>query len=543
MPTEVVHHIAAGEVIDSLAAAARELIENALDARASHLVVSLWPALGRVRVADNGIGMGYEDLVQAATPHSTSKIRGHQDLGSIHSLGFRGEALHSLAQMGQLEICSRPQTGKTGWRVRYSPQGEVEASSPEGIAPGTMVTVSDLFENWPSRRQRLPSLSRQLKQVQQTVYHTALCHPHITWTAELNNKPWLSLTPGTTAQALIPQMVKSIAASDLQEGRQSLPQEATLYTVIGLPDRCHRPRPDWIKIAVNGRLVILPELEQAVLRPFRHTLPRHRYPVCFLHLTVPADHIDWNRSPDKSSVYLEGMKGWEEQVQTAIEALLRQTPGDLPDRSHHRRVTQLLKTAEQGADYGARVNLSDPLPNRTLFKALTQVHNRYILAEQPDTVCLIEQHIAHERVLYERLQAQWDIVDLATPVVLEHLSPRQLGQLQRLGLTVDPFGNHLWAVRTAPMALAHRDDLPDALLELSLGGDLDTAQVAVACRTAIRNGTPLDLDTMQTLLNDWQQTRNPRTCPHGRPICLTLEESSLARFFRRHWVIGKSHGL
>jgi DNA mismatch repair protein MutL len=173
---------------------------------------------------------------------------------------------------------------------------------------------------------------------------------------------------------------------------------------------------------------------------------------------------------------------------------------------------------------------------------LAQVHDRYILAEQPDGICLIEQHIAHERVLYEQLKATWDIVDLASPVVLEQLSQPQRNQLQRLGLTVDPFGNNLWAVRQAPAPLAEREDLPDALLELSLGGDLDTAQVAIACRTAIRNGTRLDLNQMQTLVNRWQQTRNPRTCPHGRPICLTLEESSLARFFRRHWVLGKSHG-
>ena len=151
------------------------------------------------------------------------------------------------------------------------------------------------------------------------------------------------------------------------------------------------------------------------------------------------------------------------------------------------------------------------------LKALAQVHNRYILAEQADGVCLIEQHIAHERVLYERLKARWQIVNLDSPVILEQLSKRQIEQLQRLGLGVDPFGNHLWAVRQAPVTLAQRDDLPDALLELSLGGDLETAQVAIACRTAIRNGTPLDLETMQTLLNDWQQNPQPPHLPPRTP--------------------------
>jgi DNA mismatch repair protein MutL len=542
LPTEVVYHIAAGEVIDSLAAAVRELIENALDARASHVALSLWPDRGQVRVADNGNGMTPENLSQAATPHSTSKIRGQQDLSKIHSLGFRGEALHSLARLGHLEICSRPQAAQQGWRATYSTQGQMVECLPSALAPGTIVTVHHLFGQ-STRRHRLPSLSRQLKQVQQVIYHSALCHPQVTWTLDLNDKAWFSISPGTTPRPLVPQMVKSIAEGDLRESTVEVASGSTLYTLIGLPDRCHRPRLDWVKIAVNGRLVAIPELEQRIVQAFRYTLPRHRYPLGFLHLRVPPHHIDWNRSVDKGTIYLEGVEQWGDYIEATIADLLRHTVQDQGHRGHQQRVTQLIKAAEQGGAYQPQINLSDPLPRANGLKAIGQVHNRYILAEQADGVCLIEQHIAHERVLYERLKARWEIVNLDSPVILERLTKRQIEQLQRLGLAVDPFGNNLWAVRQAPVALAQRDDLPDALLELSLGGDLDTAQVAIACRTAIRNGTPLDLEAMQTLLNAWQQTRNPRTCPHGRPICLTLEESSLARFFRRHWVIGKSHGV
>ncbi len=570
LPTAVVHHIAAGEVIDSLAAVVRELVENALDAGASHIGIGLWPNQWRVRVADNGSGMVQADLFRAAIPHSTSKIRHQGDLGRIHSLGFRGEALHSLAQMGQLEICSRHQSSAEGWRVTYSPQGEGDRVLPVALAPGTIVTVTDLFSRWPARRQQLPLVARQLKRVQQVIHAMALCHPPLTWTVELNDKPWFNLPPGKTARELVPQLVKGVAAADLRQGYQLFPRgedslispspswddeqrlasepdssgaNAAIYTLIGLPDRCHRPRLDWVKVAVNGRLVTLPELEQGILQAFRHTLPRHRYPLCFVHLTVPPHLVDWNRSPDKCAIYLQDLEQWSDRIQASITALLRQNSATLSDHSHHQRVTQILKAAEAGGDYCPRVDLSDPLPQQARLKAIAQVHNRYILAEQPDGLCLIEQHIAHERVLYERLQCRWELVDLETPVILDQLSKQQIEQLQRLGMTVDPFGNSLWAIRQAPAPLARREDLPDALLELSLGGDLDTAQVAIACRTALRNGTPLDLATMQTLLNDWQHTRNPRTCPHGRPICLTLEESSLARFFRRHWVIGKSHGI
>ncbi|OKH49196.1 DNA mismatch repair protein MutL [Phormidium tenue NIES-30] len=558
LPRDVIHSIAAGEVIDSLAAVVRELIENALDAQATHITLALWPDQGRVQVADNGTAMALENLHQAAIPHSTSKIHTQADLWQVSSLGFRGEALHSLAQVAQLEICSRAPGAESGWRVTYSAQGEPLETVPAALAQGTVVTVTDLFEAWPARRERLPTATRQLSQVQRVIYHCALAHPTVTWAVHLGDRPWLAFTPSPTAKGLVPQLLRAVSESDLQEAWQAvpwaegegnslenLPLKAGIYGLIGLPDRCHRPRPDWVKVAVNGRIVAVPELEQAVVNAFRHTLPRHRYPLAFAHLTVPPSDIDWNRRPDKLTLYLHRLEDWTALCQSHVATLLGQQAETLTDASQQHRVIQLLKTAEPSSAYGV-AELSDGLPYRERpgsLRAIAQVHNRYILAEQTDGLCLIEQHIAHERVLYERLQAQWQLVPLTTPVVLEGLTEKQLEQLQRLGLNPEEFGPNRWAMRAAPAPLRDRDDLPDALLELSLGGNLDTAQVAIACRTAIRNGTPLDLATLQTLLDDWQQTRNPRTCPHGRPICLTLSETSLARFFRRSWVIGKSHGI
>jgi DNA mismatch repair protein MutL len=141
------------------------------------------------------------------------------------------------------------------------------------------------------------------------------------------------------------------------------------------------------------------------------------------------------------------------------------------------------------------------------------------------------------------LQDQWQLVPHDPPLILNRLSPQQQEQLERLGLEIDCFGDQMWALRTVPKILQARDDLRDAILELSQGGDLDTAQVAIACRSAIRNGTPLSLPEMQDILDGWKRTRQPHTCPHGRPIYLSLTETSLSRFFRRHWVIGKIHGI
>ncbi len=539
LPASVASQMAAGQVVDSLAAALRELVENALDAQATRITVQLWLQAGRLQVADNGLGLSPTDLEQAATPHSTSKIYGEPDLWQVKTLGFRGQALHSLAQLGELRLCSRTATSDSGWQVTYSPQGEALITTPVAMAPGTVASLSQLFLAWPGRRQGLPPQGRQRREVQQVIYHAVFCHPQVTWRVEIDDRPWLALTPSPNLRTLLPQILPAVTSADLRE----TPHPTNCHGLIGLPDRCHRPRPDWIKLAINGRVVSLPEFELGLLQVFRHTLPRHRYPLCLIHLRLPPEQVDWHRSPDKSMVYLHRFDSWLDEAQGTITALLGPTPG--PDS-----LPQGGKTTEAEGSYGGlespSVDLSDPLPRSAppaCLTALAQVHQRYILAEQPDGLCLIEQHIAHERVIYERLQNHWQLVALPNPLVLQRLTTTQADHLQQLGLEVEAFGPQGWLVRTAPAPLIQRQDLAAALLELSGSSDLEKALVATACRTAIRNGTPLSLPEMQQLLQDWQATRHPRTCPHGRPICLTLTETTLARFFKRHWVIGKSHGI
>jgi DNA mismatch repair protein MutL len=549
---EVVHLIAAGEVIDSLAAVVRELAENALDAGATRITISVWAEQWRIRVADNGRGMERHDLEQAALPHSTSKIRNSADLWRVNSLGFRGEALHSLAQLADLEICSRWGTVNEGWRIRYSSQGDPIHIEAVAIAPGSIITVSHLFANWMPRRQGMPPAAQQLRAIQLVVQQLALCHPHVTWQIEQaaiasaahETRPWFTLLSGTSAQHILPQLLRDVQPSDLQELRHS----NSTYLLLGLPDRCHRHRPDWVKVAVNGRVVKIPELEQVIFASLRRTLPRDRHPVCFVHLRLPPSQIDWNRHPAKAEIYLHQLDHWKTQIETAIDAALRLNPGSVSESAYNSRLGQVIRAAEAAGTYGDSSRNAGFDPDAAIaplipLKALTQVHQMYILAEHPEGMWLIEQHIAHERVLYEQLRDRWQLVPLEPPVILNQLLPAQIEQLQHLGIPVEPFGDRLWAVRLAPEPLAQRSDCAEALMELSLGGDLDTAVVAIACRTAIRNGTPLSLEEMQTLLDQWQNTRNPRTCPHGRPIYLQIEESSLSRFFRRHWVIGKSHGI
>ena len=618
LPTEVIDLIAAGEVIDSIAAAVRELVENSLDAGATRIVVSVWPEQWRVQVADNGTGMDLENLRQAASPHSTSKITTEADLYKIDTLGFRGEALHSLAQLGCLEVLSRPndlglgdfwenresapnppsssllrggaQNARSGWRVVYNNAGVAVEVETAAIAPGTVVTVDNLFGNWPVRRSFL-SAAQQMRSIQSILQQIAICNPHVNWQLRQGNTPCLHVTPGRTAEHILPQFVRGVRASDLQYLKLDLPESPEnqkaanllvetqlvgstvkhnyqlplassqfpmpnsqfLELVIGLPDRCHRRRPDWVKVGVNRRVVRSPELEQTILSAFARTCPRDRYPVCFVHLQISPSSIDWNRHPAKVEIYLHDPSFWQAQVSAAIARALHLNDEVLPPAPIPDRVGQLLKASEQKSAYsvGSSARQNDEPSSEAKgnkiglmeLRAIAQVHNTYIVAEHSSGMWLVEQHIAHERVLYEQLCAAWQLKSLEKPVILSQLSALQIENLSRLGLSVETFGEQLWAAREVPKLLADRDDCADALFELSKVADLQAAQVATACRSAIRNGTPLSLSQMQNLLDEWQQTRNPRTCPHGRPIYFALEESTLARIFRRSWVIGKSHGI
>ena len=537
--------MAAGEVIDSPSAVVRELIENAIDAKATRITVSVWLDQWKIQVTDNGIGISVENLKIIAKPHSTSKILHPDDLSKINTLGFRGEALHSITQVAELELFSSTQdpitATRSGWHAVYFDALRDPELEEVAIAPGTTVQVKNLFRNWESRRTSGQTLKQHLKSIQQCIYDIALAHPHLTLHVNQDDREWfvLSNTPTLTTRLL--QVLPTGEKTDFREVKTD-----QLHLVVGLPDRISRRQSDWMRVVINGRLVDCPELLSTLSHHLRRMLPRDRYPIVIAHLTLPPNDLDWNRHPAKKTLYLQHLDHWQTRLTQGIETALHL---DLNQSST--RATSFLKAAEQRAGYGIDRSIhpespqspqsSKKLPHSLI--AIAQVRNTYILAEHGGGMYLIEQHIAHERVLYEQICLRWKLVPVTETVMLRGLSARQVEQLEHISIEIDEFGDDLWAVRSVPELLLLRDDLPDALLELSHEPDLQGAQVAIACRTAIRNGTALDLPAIQSLLDQWQLTTNPHTCPHGRPIYLVLEESSLAKFFRRQWVIGKSHGL
>jgi DNA mismatch repair protein MutL len=465
LPQDVIDLIAAGEVIDSLGAVVRELVENAIDAGADRLNIDISPQSWRIQVADNGRGMSIEDLQRCSYAHSTSKIAQRDDLWQITSLGFRGEALHSIAQVARLRVASR-NSDDLGCYCLYNHQGEPDNLETIPIAIGTIVTVENLFSNFPVRRQALPPINKQLKDIQTLIHNFALCHPQITWQVFQDNQDWLRISPGKDASQILPQLVKSLHFNDLASLKLDLTtpdaELAQLDLVIGLPDRLSRHQPDWVKIAVNGRMVRSSELEQAIFQAFARTLPKDRYPVCFLHLHLNPRSIDWNRHPAKAEIYLHNLVFWQEQIISAIDKALGLNPEYIPEKAQNQRVSQILKAAEQKSTYQVGEKSRE---NLLKLKAVAQIHQTYIVAEHPNGLWLVEQHIAHERVLYERLEDNWEIVPLESPIILNQLTTRQIEQLQRLGLEIASFGDRSWVIRSIPAILKERDDQADALLE------------------------------------------------------------------------------
>lgn len=506
----IIQTISAAEVIDSPLAVVRELVENALDAHADRITVDLCTKddLFSVQVTDNGMGMDQSDLILALAPHSTSKIHCLADLWQISSLGFRGEALHSIAQFAPITIASRP-GNDPGYILN---QGE---PTPYPMARGTIVTVKDLFADFPQRRAGLPDRSQQLRHIQRLLQDFALLYPHVIWQGNLEQRPWFHLWPGKGIKDIALQILPQLTETDLIEDERSYGS-----ILLGLPHRVSRPRSDWLKVAVNGRMVHCPELEQVFLTGFSRTLPRHRFPLGVVNLKIDRGEIDWQRHPAKGQIYLSNLLEWQTKIDTWIKQLLKSPQ---PTLSSHGK--KLLKLGEARSNYQTE--------SLVPIKVVGQLQQTYIIIEQEDGIYLIEQHTAHERILFEKLATLWQIIDLEEAILITNLTPEQIENLNRSGIIPEPFGNNTWRIRGLPQLLVNHTDRLSAIYELSQEQTDGALRARVACISAIRNGTKLEMAEMEQIIRDWQLVHNPHTCPHGRPIYFYLGKQQLARFFRR----------
>ena len=593
LPDHLVNKIAAGEVVERPASAVKELVENALDAEATRVVVELRHAGTQlIRVTDDGIGMTADELALALTRHATSKIASESDLEEVRTLGFRGEALPAICAVTRFSITSCPRGARAGTLVRG--EGGV-AGAPLDVAatPGTTVDVQDLFFNTPARLKFLKHPRTELALAMRLLHGIALAHHRVHLSAVHDGRPVL------TAPAVreLRDRAGALYGFDLAGKLLAVDRAEGDVRVAGLvaPPQLARGNRDEITLIVNGRPVRDAQLGQTLLDAYRPLLPRDQFPVAVLLLDVPAHQVDVNVHPTKAWVRFRAPRLVQEALYLAVQEALRasavvQRQGGLgavqggqgglastgaplggqagvPPMGDPGGLAWPPATAEAQAEYAVgaapavdaaqgRLFESADAAAPALFGAVVgQLHETFIVAASEDEVFFIDQHVAHERVLFERLQTDLGRGDLPSqellfpqPLDLPRGQAQLLGEwretIERLGFSLEGFGGDSVLVRAVPTLLAARE--PRRLIERLLDevsapvkGDvaplLDRALSFVACRAAIKAPAPLERDEMRRLLADLSATTTPYFCPHGRPIVSRLPLRDIRRELKRLW--------
>ena len=572
LPREVVERIAAGEVIERPASVVRELIENALDAGATSVRVELREGgLGLIRVADDGCGIPAEALELACQPHTTSKIAALADLDAIGSLGFRGEALASVCAVAEVEITSA--TDESGLAATITlAEGHVTAQGHTARSRGVTVTVRALFAASPARLALLRGPRTETAQAFAIVRAYALIHPAVRFTFVADGALIFS-TPGTmladAAQAIYGA---TIARTLLTIEDRAIGEGARLSGAIA-SRATHFANREHVTLAVNGRPITNRALLSGLEAGYRPLLRKGRHPLAVVALQVPAGALDATVHPMKATVLLKHEREIAAALREAIHETLGQAPLSVGQTIHDSasvytaRPVQLTLPKGRARWPGLRrrapgtsSNAIDEEPEKTLpdLKPLAQFGNALILAQSPQgSLYLVDQHRAHERILYERLMQQRATLTDKTPEGTESatgqallepllieltssqaaiLAPR-LPELRALGLDCQPFGGSAFLIRAVPHvtgASASPASFAETLAqEAAEEGDdwLGAVCVSLACRCAIRRGEELSLAQQRELLADLRGVSASSVCPHGSPLLLRYTQSSLASAF------------
>jgi DNA mismatch repair protein MutL len=575
LPDDVVAQIAAGEVVERPASVVKELLENALDAGATRLRVECRDG-GRalIRVTDDGGGMTPDELRLAVRPHATSKLRRAEDLQAITTLGFRGEALPSIAAVSRLTLLSRPPASAAGHRLVIA-AGESRVDEPRAAAPGTIVTVEDLFAATPARLKFLKTVATESAVISRTVAAYALAYPEVA--VELrHNDGLIFATDGQgdllAAVAAIHDRATARAMVGIQADLPATPDggAATIAGQIALPPVSRGHRQD-IALFVNRRWVQSRSLTYALEEAFAGLLMVGRHPVAVVHITVPPADVDVNTHPTKAEVRLLHERAIFRALRDAARSALAGTTAPVPvfgapalTAAGERRLalSALQPAAPAIAPLPEPVapawrpapsperDTDPPLERLPILRVVGQVGQAYIVAEGPAGLYLVDQHAAHERIVYEELRGQLaktavESQLLLAPVTIEpspaaiEFLEQQRERLAEAGFAIEPFGPGGYAVRAVPGILRRRDVAGTVLAiveEMAAGGEgdwLERIAVTTACHASIRAGQTLSLEEMRQLLAQLERCAQPRHCTHGRPTILHLSQGELERQFGR----------
>lgn len=603
LPEDVASRIAAGEVVERPASVVKELVENSLDAGASRIEVETRDGgVALVRVRDDGEGIPSAEAALAFRRHATSKLNTAADLERINTLGFRGEALASIAAVSRVTCMTRHVTEEIGVRLRLE-GGTLISEAPIGRPAGTELIVEDLFYNVPARRKFLHTARTERRHIDAFLTRYAIAYPTVGFLLIHDGREILRTSGnGNIREALVAVYGQDLGGSLLEIPSQLTEgQEIRITGFVG-PTTVHRANRGYLTLFVNGRWIEDVRLSYAIVQAYHTLLPVKRYPVAFVMVELPPEAVDVNVHPAKAEVRFREPDAVFRAVQRAVRATVIEgapaahawipeaAPAAPPETQTQRmRLAQLepaqtsltftppvsetvsRPTASQGEERdhtSTEATLRQPSHNiqvpstpqtgRSLppLRVVGQLATLYIIAEGPDGLYLIDQHAAHERILYERMRAQLLQGDIPSqpllqpqvvslpPAASERLA-ETLSMLRHLGLEAEAFGPATYLVRAVPAHLTHSDpagllaDVAEALDESSntpniIQAELEERLIRRICkRAAVKAGQVLSQEEMARLVRDLEATENPRTCPHGRPTVVQIPTSALARQFNR----------
>ncbi|MEA3440325.1 MAG: DNA mismatch repair endonuclease MutL [Chloroflexota bacterium] len=575
LPPELASQIAAGEVVERPASVVKELVENALDAGAGSIRINIEGAGRRlIEVADDGWGIASEDLPLAVERHATSKIDKTEDLFNIGTLGFRGEALSSIGSVSRMTLTSRSKDAPSGARMVID-GGELQSVGAIGAPVGTVVRVENLFFNVPARLKFLKRDATERGHIDRLVSRYAIAYPHVQFDLQQEGRKDLATSGNGERREVIAALYGVEMARQMLEVLSR--DEGLNVTGFISPTSLTRSNRREITFFVNGRPVRDAALSAALMKGYHTLIMVGRYPIAMLLLEMDPAQVDVNVHPTKAEVRFRKSDRVFVAVQGAVRrALLAHTPvpelttqlrwsGDDMNRaggepgwqmSGGQRLDAGMESGEIGQERAGlpQAGTQSVLPagHIPLLRLIGQIATTYLVAEGPDGLYLIDQHAAHERVLFEAFTSQMGdeiaAQSLLEPVAVElppasaHILAEQLPVLGRLGFQVEDFGPNMFLVRAIPQLLIGMDPAAAVRVvvedfeedETPLESQVEARIIARVCkRAAIKAGQTLSPEEQRALLNDLEACQSPRTCPHGRPTMIHLSVDLLERQFGR----------
>ncbi len=591
LPDHLANKIAAGEVIQRPESVVKELVENALDGGARSLqVIIKGGGCDLVQVLDDGCGMDEQDARISFLRHATSKIASYEDLEAIRSYGFRGEALASIAAVAQVTMLTQRAEDEVAVSLRVNASGEAEISR-DARAPGTTVTVSNLFFNVPARRKFLKSTQTEFRHVHDVLVRTALSHPELRIDFFSDNETIFRLAPSTLEQRIVDLFGERTKESLLAVGEET--EYVSAHGFIGKPVFGQKTRAHQY-IFLNGRFIVSRNIAHAITGAYEHLLNQGSFPFFIIFIDIDPHRVDVNVHPSKMEAKFDDEQG----IYRFMGALVRKAlgaAGAVPAMTLYSSNAPLdglglrFTPAQHAGTFTGSRNHFWPPPERVntdtgeIFPAqlgsallqpgldtgpagesqapstdipgplLWQLHNKYILSQIKTGLMIVDQHVAHERVLYERALDRFQrgmrtsqqllfpctaAFNAADYSLIEELLPH----LEGLGFDIKPFGKHTVLIEGVPTDV--RPGNEQSILEeiLALYKDYrkdaptdvrDNLAKSFSCRSAIKAGDPLSEQEMRSLIDQLFATRMPYVCPHGRPVVLRIPTDELDRRFGR----------